>query len=86
MALTVSVPFVLWFTPIVQPMKPALGAAVEQRGLVDQLRREPGDLRDALGRVLARPTRAASSKPVVWRVDVVAIDQVVLDQDVDRGR
>ena len=24
MALTVSVPWVLWFTPMVQPMKPAL--------------------------------------------------------------
>ena len=35
MALTVSVPLVLWLTPMVQPMNAGFRASVEERGFVD---------------------------------------------------
>ena len=59
-----------------------LGAAVQKRGLVEQLLAQAGDLGDALRAGSAPRNRSSSSNPVVWRVDVVAIDQAVPDQNV----
>ena len=58
------------------------GAAVEERGLVERLFAEPGDAGDAFRSVVRRGMRASSSKPGGVLCDVVAIDQVVPDQDV----
>ena len=61
-----------------------LGARVGPRGAAHQLRRQPGDLGHSLGRVLAdRLSQRLETGRVA--LDVVAIDEVVLDHEVNEA-
>ena len=84
-ALTVAVPMVLWFTPMVQPMNAGLGAPVKECGLENDVLAQAGDGGHALGRVaLQKLVQFLESRRVLR--DVVAVDQVVAESECARCR